>query len=447
MWAGDTILFTPDIYEAIYRVPASGGNPAPVTTVDRSQYSTHRWPHFLPDGKHFLYLAAHHMTGKEGNSAIYEASIDRENPKLVVHASAFYSSGNILFFRDGILMAQEFDRSRMELRGDPKPIGQVLREVGNWGVIASASDNGVLVFQSSGEVKYAVSWWHRSGHLLGPAPISAQLQDLRLSPDQSRAAVVNFEGAPTGTLFVYDLKTGGKTRLTFQENVWFLTWSPDGTKIAYSTQKLGADNTELYLKRTNGAGERELLPSSGNIDHPSDWPRDGKYLVFNRGQVGSQRIWTLPMFGDRKPFPLFPGATYDHNDGRISPDGKWIAYRTAESGPGEIYITSFPKGVGKWQVGSGAVVPAALWRADGKELYFVTLEGSLMVASIRASAGSITVEGVHRLSRSPFLAGLVHTIYDVDPKDGQRFIGSTAPDTSSLPLNVITSWTSELKRK
>src|SRR5260221_8616036 len=142
------------------------------------------------------------MTGKEGNSAIYEASIDRENPKLVVHASAFCSSGNILFCRDGILMAQEFDRSRMELRGDPKPIGQVLREVGNWGVIASASDNGVLVFQSSGEVKYAVSWWHRSGHLLGPAPISAQLQDLRLSPDQSRAAVVNFEGAPTGTLFV-----------------------------------------------------------------------------------------------------------------------------------------------------------------------------------------------------------------------------------------------------
>jgi Tol biopolymer transport system component len=295
-------------------------------------------------------------------------------------------------------------------------------------------------------VKYAVSWWHRSGHLLGPAPISGQLQDLRLSPDQSRAAVVKFEGT-TGTLFVYDLKTGGKTRLTFQDNVWFVAWSPDGTRIAYSAQKLGADNTELLLKRTDGAGERELLFSSGNIDHPTDWTRDGKYMVFNRGQVGSQRMWILPMFGDRKPFPLFPDATYDHNDGRISPDGKWIAYWSAESGPGEIYITSFPKGIGKWQVGSGAVVPAALWRADGKELYFVTLEGSLMVASIRESAGSITVEGVHRLSRSPFLAGLTHTVYDVDPKDGQRFIGSTAPDTSSLPLNVITNWTSELKKK
>jgi len=448
-WAGDTILFAPYIYEAIYRVPASGGKPAPVTTVDRSQYSTHRWPRFLPDGKHFLYLAAHHMTGKEGNSAIYEASIDGGNPKLVVHAngSAFYSSGNILYFRDGILMAQEFDPSRMELRGDPIPIGQVLREVGNWGVIATASDNGVLLFQSSGEVKYSVSWWHRSDHLLEPAPISAQLQDLRLSPDQSRVAVVKFEGTPTAELFVYDLKTGGKTKLTFQENVWFIAWSPDGTRIAYSAQRLGADNTELYLKRTDGAGERELLLSSGNIDHPSDWSRDSKYIVFNRGQVGSQRIWTVPMFGDRKPFPLFPDATYDHNDGRISPSGKWIAYWSAESGPGEFYITSFPKGVGKWQVGSGAAIPPALWRADGRELYFVTLEGSLMVASIRESAGSITVDGVHQLSRSPFLAGLVHTIYDVDPKDGQRFIGSTAPDTSSLPLNVITNWTSELKKK
>jgi Tol biopolymer transport system component len=448
-WAGDTILFTPYIYEAIYRVPASGGNPAAVTTVDRSHYSTHRWPHFLPDGKHFLYLAAHHMTGKEGNSAIYVESIDGGNPKLIVHAngSAFYSSGNILYFRDGSLMAQAFDTGRMELRGDPRPIGQVLREVGNWGVIASASDNGVLLFQSSGEVKYAVSWWHRSGNLIEPAPISAQLQDLRLSPDQNRAAVVNLEGTPTGTLFVYDLKTGGKTRLTFRDNVWYIVWSPDGTRIVYSAQKLDADNTELYSKRTDGAGERELLLSSGNSDHPTDWTRDGKYIVFNRGQVGSGRIWLLPMFGDRKPFPLFPNATYDHGDGRISPDGKWIAYWSAEAGPGQIYITSFPNGIGKWQIGSDAVVPAALWRADGKELYFVTLEGSLMVASIRESAGSITVEGVHRLSRSPFLAGLVHTVYDVDPKDGQRFIGSTAPDTRSLPLNVVTNWTAELKRK
>jgi len=448
-WAGDTILFTPYIYEAIYRVPASGGKPVAVTVLDRSQHTTHRWPHFLPDGKHFLYLAAHHVSGKDENSAVYAGSIDGGNPKFILHTngSTFYSSGQLLYFREGSLMAQEFDVGRLELRGEARPIEGVLRESGNWGVIASASENGVLVLQSPGEVKYPVSWSDRTGRLVGPTALSSQLFDLRLSPDGTRAAVVSFEGGPTPDVSVYDLKSGARTRLTFKENAWYISWSPDGTKIAYSAQKFDQAGADVYLKRADGAEEPELLLSSGNLDHPSDWTRDGRYLVFSRGPAGSRRIWILPMFGDRKPFPLFPNATYDHSEGRVSPDGKWIAYVSAEFGPGEIYVTSFPNGIGKWQIGSGAVVPAAKWRADGKELYFVALEGSLMAASIQESAGSITVEGVRRLGRSPFLVGPVLAIFDVDAKKGQRFIGSTAPDTSSLPLNVITNWTAELKKK
>jgi Tol biopolymer transport system component len=189
------------------------------------------------------------------------------------------------------------------------------------------------------------------------------------------------------------------------------------------------------------------LLSSGNLDHPSDWTRDGRYIVFNRGQVGAQHIWILPMFGDRKPFPLFPNATYDHADGRVSPDGKWIAYFSSESGRSEVYITSFPGGVGRWQISTTGIVPAPTWRGDGKELYFVTLEGNLMVASIHENPTSIAIERVQPLFRSPFVAGVLHTIFDVDPKDGQRFIGAAAPDTSSLPLNILTNWTVELKKK
>src|SRR5438445_8861997 len=157
-WAGNVILFTPYIYEAIYRISASGGKPVPVTALDRSLHTTHRWPDFLPDGKHFLYLAAHHMSGREGNSAIYAGSLDGGNPKFIVHSNggAFYSSGELLYFRDGSLMAQEFDANRLELREDARPIGQVLRENGNWGVIASASENGVVLFQSPGEAKYPI---------------------------------------------------------------------------------------------------------------------------------------------------------------------------------------------------------------------------------------------------------------------------------------------------
>jgi len=448
-WAGDVILFTPYIYEAIYRVSASGGKTAPVTTLDRSQHTTHRWPHFLPDGKHFLYLAAHHMSDKEGNSAIYAGSINGGTPKFILHTngSVFYSSGELLYFRDGSLMAQEFDADRFELRGDARPIGQVLREGGNWGVIASASENGVLLFQGPGEVKYPVLWFDRTGQTLGPASILGQLNDLRLSPDRTRAAVVAFEGRPAPDVYVCDLKTGSRTRLTFGENVWFVVWSPDGKRVAYSVEKGDREKTDLCLKGADGAGERELLLSSGYVDHPTDWTRDGQYVVINRGQLGSQRIWIVPMFGDRKAVALLPNAAYDHFGGRVSPDGKWIAYVSAESGSGEVYVTSFPKGIGKWQISSGGVIPTALWRADGRELYFVTLEGNLMVASIQESAGSVTVEGVHPLFRSPFRTGLVQTVFDVDPKDGQRFIGSAAPDTSLLPLNVITNWTAELKKK
>src|SRR5262249_24494345 len=151
--------------------------------------------------------------------------------------SAFYSSGNLLWFRAGSLMAQAFDAKHMQLRGDPRPIGQVLWEAGNWGVIASASDNGVLLFQSPGAVKYPVSWWDRNGKSVGPAPISAELADLRLSPDMTRAAAVEFAvGKAGGELAVYDLRTGARTRLTFREDAWRVVWSPDGKRIAYSVE-------------------------------------------------------------------------------------------------------------------------------------------------------------------------------------------------------------------
>jgi eukaryotic-like serine/threonine-protein kinase len=344
-WAGDTILFTPYIYEAIYRMPASGGKPVPVTVLDRSQHTTHRWPHFLPDGKHFLYLAAHHLGGKEGNSAIYAGSIDGGNPKriLLTSGSVFYASGNLLYYRDGSLMAQKFDTDRLELRGEARSLGQVLRESGNWGVIASASENGLLLFQSPGQVKYPVLWCDRSGRHVGPAPILGQLQDLRLSLDRTRAAVVSFEG-PGADVSVYDLKTGARTRLTFGEGAWFLAWSSDGKRVVYSTQKAGMESTEVYLQRTDGAGLRELLLSSGQQDHPTDWTRDGRSILINRGELGSQQIWVIPMSGDRKPFRLLPNAAYDHMDARVSPDGKWVAYVSAESGMSEVYVTTFPGG-------------------------------------------------------------------------------------------------------
>jgi len=447
-WAGNTIVFTPYIYESMYRVPATGGKPVQITTLDRSLHSTHRWPSFLPDGKHFLYLAANHEKGKEENSGIYAGSIEGGPSKLILHTTgnAFYSSGQLIYFSDGSLMAQPFDPGNLQLSGEATPIAPVLREVGNWGVIASASQNGILVFQSPGDIKYPIMWFDRTGHPAGAAPISGQLMDLRFTADGKSAGTIRIEG-PQGYVYSTNLSTGAQTRLTFTASAWYLVFSPDSNEILYSLQpKPESQNTDLHLKRSDGSGTAQLLLSSGNIDHPTDWTHDGKYIVFNRGPAGSTQIWLLPMFGDRKPFRLFPNLPYDHSDGRVSPDGRWISYLSAESGRDEVYITSFPGGSGQWQVSSTGVAPTPAWSGDGKELYYVALSGSMMGASIAESANSITVAQVKPLFKSPFLASVQRIVFDVDPK-AQRFMGTAAPDTSSLPLNVITNWTEELPKK
>ena len=446
-WAGDTILYTPFIYEAIWQVPASGGKPSRVTTLNPSLHTTHRWPHFLDDGKHFIYLAQHHLGGREEAAGIYAASIDDGTPKLILrtNAMATYSSGYLLYYRDGSLMAQALDTGRLELKGEAVPLGQVLRDSGNWRVLASASKSGVLVYQSAGEPKFPTEWIDVTGQTVGTAPISGQLQDLRLSPDGSRAVVVGFEGA-TGFTMVCDLRSGARTKLTVGENTWFAIWSPDGKQVAYSGQPAGEENTTIYLRQANGAGERELLLSTGSVDHPTDWTRDGRYVVVTHGRIGAHQILLVPMFGDRKPALLFPNTKIDHFDGRVSPDKKWIAYISSEFGRNELYVTSFPSGRGKWQITSGGVQPAAVWGADSRELYFVS-GGDLVEAKLQTSTESVSVEGLQPLFHSPFVTTAIYTIFDIDPKDSRRFIGSVAPDTSSLPLTVITNWTAELKEK
>jgi len=446
-WGGDNIIYSPYIYESLYRVPASGGKPVAVTSLDRSQFDTHRFPRFLPDGKHFIYLAANHQKGEEGNSAILAGSIDGGPAKLLIHAetAAIYSSGELLYYRDGSLMAQPFDTGSLTLSGEPTAIGPVLRETGNWGLIASASQNGVLLFQNAGNIQYHAMWFDKTGHTVNPAPILGELQALRVSPDGARAATVRFDG-PSGSVYVTDLKTGSQTRLTFSGRAWYVVFSPDGNKVAYSTEASSPDKTEVYIKRSDGSGGAELLLSSGNLDHPTDWTRDGKYLVFERGPMGSSQIWVLPLFGDRKPFRLLPNASYDHSDARVSPDGKWIAYYASETGRPELYVTSFPGGSGQWQVSTNGFLPGPTWGADGKELYFISEDGNLVAAPIRESAGSVAIDEVKPLFRSPFVTSLQDVIFDVDPK-GDRFLGDAAPDTSALPLNLITNWTAELRNK
>jgi eukaryotic-like serine/threonine-protein kinase len=447
-WAGETILYAPYIYGGIWRVPAAGGKAEQVTTPDASLHTTHRWPRFLPDGKHFLYLAQHHSGRNQASSGIYVVSLGAGSPKMVLHsdAMAFYSSGYLLYHRDGSLMAQEFDDGKLELKGNATALGQALRDSSNWNVLASASDNGVLLYQSAGELKYPVVWFDRNGKNQGAAQLAGQMNDIRLAPDGTRVAAVNNEIGPTGDLFVYDFRTSAQTRISFGQNPWFAVWSPDGKQLVYSSQKPGSENTDIILAQSDGSGEQELkLPEKG-IDHPTDWTRDGKYIVITHGPRGAQQILLVPTSDDHKPIPLFPGAKVEHSDGRVSPDGKWIAYVTTEFGPNEVFVTAFPSGRGKWQISSGAIQPPPIWGADSKTLYYASSAGDVEEAKLQTSATSIAVEGLRPIFRSPFLTTTVRAVFDVEAKNGPRFIGSVAPDASSLPLNVVTNWKAELKK-
>jgi len=277
--------------------------------------------------------------------------------------------------------------------------------------------------------------------------LAGQWNDIRLAPDGNRLATVNNEIGPSGDLFIYDFRTNAQTRISFAQNPWFVVWSPDGKQVVYSSQKPGSENTQIVMAQSDGSGEQEMrLPEKG-IDHPSDWTRDGKYLVITHGPRGAQQILLIPMTGDRTPIPLFPGSKVEHAEGRVSPDGKWIAYVTTEFGPNEIFVTSFPSGRGKWQISSGAVQPPAIWGADSKTLYFASSAGEVEEAKLQVSATSIAVGAVRPLFRSPFLTTTVRAVFDVEAKNGPRFIGSVAPDASTLPLNVITNWSAELNSR
>jgi Tol biopolymer transport system component len=245
---------------------------------------------------------------------------------------------------------------------------------------------------------------------------------------------------------VWNLKTGTQTRLTFTDALWSAVWSPDAKRVVYSATKPGMQKADLYSKLADGSGEAQVLLTSGLRDEPTDWTADGRYIIFSRGEIGAQRVWVLPLFGDRKPFPLYPNADYDHNSARVSPNGKWIAYVSRESGPLQLFVTSFPSGASKWQV-SPATVGDFRWRADGKELYFLAQDGNMMVASIQESGGSFVVSGARTMFRSPFASSRLRMIFDIEGKPGGRFIGEVAPEGNSLPLNVVTNWTAELKKK
>jgi eukaryotic-like serine/threonine-protein kinase len=435
----------------IEAVSAAGGQPKPVTVLDRSrQQRGHSFPHFLPDGRHFLYLAA---SAKRENTGVYIGSLDSKDTKrlLSVEAEVRYAPpGYLLFVRDGSLMAQAFDASRAELSGDPFPIAeQVVSDPIFGNGMFSVSGNGVLVYRAgAGSGNSQLTWFDRAGKRLGTVGLPGEYLNPELSPDGKRVAFERRSAQRDRDVWLLELSRGTPTRFTFTPSDEYMPiWSPDGSRIVFASNREGSAG--LYQKPSTGAGNEERLLASTFDLTTSSWSSDGRFVLYRSlSAKGYNQAWVLPLYGDRKPFPLLQSEDFNQNMAKLSPDGRWLAYFSNETGRYEVYIQTFPKPSGKWQVTtSGGLHPT--WSRDGKELFYLALDQELMSVAVKGDSvpelGSPTP-----LFQAPLLGGAraIQTYrqqWDVAP-DGRFLINVPVGEETGSPITLVQNWTAGLKK-
>jgi len=455
--ADDVILYCANYLGPLMRVSAQGGSVTAATALDSSKHSTHRFPWFLPDGKHFLYFATSHSGGNPKQNGVYMASVDNQESHFIVatDSAAEYASGYLLFRSGTALMAQAFDPESGKLSGPARPLIDNIRyDSGVWRSIFSVSQNGLLVYQAgkSAAAGTRMAWLDRSGKELSTVNDRENTTiDLRISPDGKRVAY----GSPIG-IWTLDLIRKTKARITFdQETVSQPSWSPDGSTLLFTAgSRPGSTEVEIRSKASDGSGTEKTLASlSGGSAYlyPSLTP-DGKYLTYvsSAGQK-TTALWIVPIAEDAKrdakPVAIVqpPSPQYSLSIHRVSPDGGMVAYESDESGASgntDIYVTTFPEGKGKWRVSTmGAGYP--IWSGNGKELFFRDANDILYACAIKRNGDEIEVGTPQRLFRV-YLPG-VGVPYDVSA-DGQRLLVNLAEEEGQAPLRLLTNWPEELKK-
>ncbi|MEI6667760.1 MAG: protein kinase [Acidobacteriota bacterium] len=444
-WSRDDVLLF-SIGEALLRVSPSGSDPVPAraTTLDaKAGETTHAWSHFLPDGRHFLYIAYHGLQP----IGSYVGSLDSADRKLIGQfaINVQYAGGSILFVKDGTLFAQPFDAKRLELSGQATPVASGLEMAGANGLVAgfSVSQTGMLAYQGAGaQAPSELGWFDRTGRRIGSVGEPSLFGDVVLSPDGTRLATRVIEPPrATSNIRVYDLARDAAIRLTAGSmDDSDPVWSPTGDRIVFASARTGLD--DLYLMTSSGAGSPDLLLSDGSWKEATSWSRDGQFILFHAPTTKTaDDLWVLPLAGDRKPF-VFLQTPFSEAWGQIAPDGRWIAYQSDESGRPEIYLTSFPR--------SGAIVPISRtggvyprWRGDSQELYYLTPEGKLMAAAVRLDSARPQIGAVQELFATRAVANLHFPGFPYDvTADGKRFVINSALQSATMatPLTLIVNW-------
>ncbi len=436
-WSHDgTILFSPSLTGPLQKVPAAGGVATDVFPLDIAQNErSQRWPFFLESGSEFVY------SSNDGKGAgIYLASLkDKTRVRLVdIGTSPGYAAGHLLFVRDSTLFAQRLDIRKQRLTGEPVAIAQQVTDsdVGRAGFSAT---EGALSIRRGDADDRSLTWLDRAGVVTGTVGPFSNYDHPDISPDGRFIAVDRSEHGAYRDLWLFDVRRTTFSRFTFDSGRdWILAWSPDGRQIAFTSNREG--KAKIFAKAANGSGgDRRLVNSTFNLHH-FDWSSDGRFIVAEQEDArGRRALWLFELgSGRRRPvvqseFPeLYP---------RISPDRRWLAYSSEETGRQELYVTSLTRGGGRWQIttegGSGS-----RWRADGRELFYFT-KGKMMSVSI--AAGEDFEAGPPQLLFDTKLSFNNHA-FDVTA-DGQRFLLPLLTErASSFPIDVTLNWASELKK-
>jgi eukaryotic-like serine/threonine-protein kinase len=451
-WNQDgVILFAPNALSSLYRLDPGHAAPVQITKLDDARLETsHRWPQFLPDGKHFLYLAAN-FGGRYEYNAIFIAKLDSSEKHMVVPSSAnaaYVEPGYLVYMRDRVLVSQKIDPSSYTLSGDPRTLSdQALYFPAVDRVVFSAGKQMLVTQTGKGASESVLAWFDRSGKDLGHVGAPLSYDNVRLSPDGRKIATDQTD--PDGRnvdVWVHDPTRHISTRLTFDPALdQTPTWSADGKKIIFVSNRAFSGRAmgfRLFIKNADGSSaEEEVFDPGAGQGNAWDWSRDGRFVLYRK----LDELWYFDM-NERKGKPLRQSASAYRN-AQFSPDGRWVAYSSNESGQTEIYVTPFPSANSKWQVSnSGGEEPR--WRADGKELFYIATDGKLMSVPVSAGesfeAGSpVALFQTHR--RQPVSAQDMFS-YDATA-DGQRFIIATKPeDLSPAPLSILLNWTSELEK-
>jgi len=443
-WNPDNVIvFASAGRPGLQRVNAAGGVSARIGNPKSE--SSDRWPTFMPDGRHVLYLAI--TSPNQGEHRV--VSLDSGETVSIApttDSNAFYASGHLVFVRGTTLMAQPFDPSALRLSGDPFQVADQVFVTGGGHAAASASTTGMLGYwRGTGMAISRLTWIDRAGHAERVVGEAGNYANFGLSPDGRRVAVVRTVGTPPNRdVWIVDMaRDDTATRLTFDAGrEGDPVWSADGSHVIFNSDRTGMWNTG-YQRAVDGSGDDVPLVKMERLFDSPDWSHDGRNLVFTGSNGGSNDLFVLPLSGDRKPVP-FVQTPFIEDSPAFSPDDKWVAYNSNASGRFEVYVRAFPGPGGQFQISrDGGWAPK--WRGDGQEMFFLALDGTMMSATI--TPGKELQASVPRpLFPTQLLRGADRHTYDVT-KDGKRFL-VRVPDQKQIttPLTMVVSWPALAKK-